>query len=85
MNIYIQKNKKIKLELDDDNICIESLEDKIENEKEHIEKLLNVSKEESEMLKYKNFGRKSLTELVAKLSQLGLKFGMDIKELMEME
>jgi len=44
-----------------------------------------VSKEESEMLKYKNFGRKSLTELVAKLSQLGLKFGMDIKELMEME
>ena len=44
-----------------------------------------VSKEESEMLKYKNFGRKSLTELVAKLNQLGLKFGMDIKELMEME
>ena len=44
-----------------------------------------VSKEESAMLKYKNFGRKSLTELVAKLNQLGLKFGMDIKELMEME
>ena len=44
-----------------------------------------VSKEESEMLKYKNFGRKSLTELVAKLQELGLKFGMDIKDLMEIE
>jgi len=44
-----------------------------------------VSKEESEMLKYKNFGRKSLTELVEKLSQLGLGFGMDIKDLMESE
>jgi DNA-directed RNA polymerase subunit alpha len=44
-----------------------------------------VSKEESEMLKYKNFGRKSLTELVEKLGQLGLSFGMDITELMELE
>tara|TARA_Y100001968_G_scaffold84159_1_gene75240 strand:+ start:235 stop:1203 length:969 start_codon:yes stop_codon:yes gene_type:complete len=44
-----------------------------------------VSKEESEMLKYKNFGRKSLTELVEKLGQLGLSFGMDITELMESE
>ena len=44
-----------------------------------------VSKEESQMLKYKNFGRKSLTELVEKLSQLGLSFGMDIKDLMETE
>lgn len=37
-----------------------------------------VSKEESEMLKYKNFGRKSLTELVEKLDQMGLHFGMDL-------
>ena len=44
-----------------------------------------VSKDEGEMLKYKNFGRKSLTELVEKLGQLGLRFGMDIKELMEVE
>tara|TARA_B110000263_G_C15270872_1_gene493406 strand:+ start:173 stop:1141 length:969 start_codon:yes stop_codon:yes gene_type:complete len=44
-----------------------------------------VSKEESEMLKYKNFGRKSLTELVEKLGQLALSFGMDITELMESE
>ena len=44
-----------------------------------------VSKEESQMLKYKNFGRKSLTELVEKLGQLGLSFGMDISELMESE
>lgn len=37
-----------------------------------------VKKEESEMLKYKNFGRKSLTELVEKLDEMGLHFGMDV-------
>ena len=41
-----------------------------------------VSKEESEMLKYKNFGRKSLTELVEKLDTMGLNFGMDIDSIM---
>ena len=30
------------------------------------------------MLKYKNFGRKSLTELVEKLDSMGLHFGMEI-------
>jgi DNA-directed RNA polymerase subunit alpha len=39
-----------------------------------------VSKEENEMLKFKNFGRKSLTELVEKLSNVNLHFGMDIEE-----
>ena len=38
-----------------------------------------VSKEEGQMLKFKNFGRKSLTELNEKLNELGLKFGMDIE------
>ncbi|MCK4812611.1 MAG: DNA-directed RNA polymerase subunit alpha [Candidatus Marinimicrobia bacterium] len=37
-----------------------------------------VVKEEQEMLRYKNFGRKSLNELVAKLDDLGLRFGMDV-------
>ena len=37
-----------------------------------------VSKEESVMLKFKNFGRKSLTELQEKLGDLNLSFGMDI-------
>jgi len=37
-----------------------------------------VSKEESEMLKFKNFGRKSLTELTEKLTALDLRFGFDI-------
>ena len=41
------------------------------------------SKEESEMLKFKNFGRKSLTELTEKLTQLDLKFGMDITPYIE--
>ena len=36
-----------------------------------------------EMLKYKNFGRKSLTELGEKLDQLNLKFGMDISNYIE--
>ncbi len=39
-----------------------------------------VSKEENEMLRFKNFGRKSLNELIAKLDELGLRFGMDLSE-----
>jgi len=39
-----------------------------------------VSKEESVMLKFKNFGRKSLTELQEKLGDLNLSFGMDISQ-----
>lgn len=37
-----------------------------------------VRKTESEMLKYRNFGRKSLTELNSILDELGLSFGMDV-------
>ena len=44
-----------------------------------------VSKEENQMLKYKNFGRKSLTELVEKLSSMGLNFGMDTRKIMAEE
>ncbi|MGC9363506.1 MAG: DNA-directed RNA polymerase subunit alpha [Fidelibacterota bacterium] len=39
-----------------------------------------VSKEESEMLKFKNFGRKSLNELMAKLKEMNLEFGMDVDQ-----
>ena len=39
-----------------------------------------VSREENEMLKFKNFGRKSLTELIEKLSNVELSFGMDVEE-----
>ncbi len=45
-----------------------------------------VSKEESKMLKYKNFGRKSLSELIEKLDEMQLSFGMDVdKYLLEPE
>ena len=44
-----------------------------------------VEKEEGEMLRYKNFGRKSLTELVQKLGELNLKFGMDITQYLTAE
>ena len=37
-----------------------------------------VSKDESEMLKYRNFGRKSLTELTKILEDRGVGFGMDV-------
>jgi DNA-directed RNA polymerase subunit alpha len=37
-----------------------------------------VQKPEAEMLKFRNFGRKSLNELTAILESLGLSFGMDI-------
>lgn len=39
-----------------------------------------VSKEESEMLKFKNFGRKSLNELMAKLKEMNLEFGLDVDQ-----
>jgi DNA-directed RNA polymerase subunit alpha len=42
-----------------------------------------VQKTEAEMLKYRNFGRKSLTELNTILSDLGLSFGMDISKYKE--
>ena len=44
-----------------------------------------VSKEENQMLKYKNFGRKSLTELVEKLDSMSLGFGMEIESIMAEE
>tara|TARA_B100000700_G_scaffold127350_1_gene142582 strand:+ start:690 stop:1664 length:975 start_codon:yes stop_codon:yes gene_type:complete len=44
-----------------------------------------VSKEENQMLKYKNFGRKSLTELVEKLDSMGLHFGMAVDSIMAEE
>ncbi len=44
-----------------------------------------VSKDETEMLKYKNFGRKSLTELVEKLDDMGLSFGMDVQKYLNEE
>ncbi|MHC1737863.1 MAG: DNA-directed RNA polymerase subunit alpha [Ignavibacteriaceae bacterium] len=37
-----------------------------------------VRREESEMLKFRNFGRKSLSELSAIIENLGLEFGMDV-------
>ncbi len=42
-----------------------------------------VRKTESEMLKYRNFGRKSLTELNNILEELGLSFGMDVDKYVE--
>ena len=44
-----------------------------------------VLKSEPEMLKYRNFGRKSLNELNAILSELGLSFGMDVDKYKETE
>ena len=37
-----------------------------------------VQKSESEMLKYRNFGRKSLKEIQDLLAEMGLSFGMDV-------
>ena len=39
-----------------------------------------VSRKETEMLKYKNFGKKSLNEINAVLVSMGLHLGMDIDE-----
>lgn len=42
-----------------------------------------VRREEKEMLKFRNFGRKSLQELVEVLDERGLHFGMDVEEYLE--
>lgn len=42
-----------------------------------------VTKSESEMLKYRNFGRKSLNEIGAIIDELNLSFGMDVSKYME--
>jgi len=42
-----------------------------------------VRREESEMLKFRNFGRKSLQELVAVLEDRNLRFGMDVEKYIE--
>jgi len=44
-----------------------------------------VTKTECEMLKYRNFGRKSLNEINAVLEQMDLSFGMDISSFVETE
>lgn len=44
-----------------------------------------VRNQESDMLKYKNFGRKSLIELNQVLVNLGLSFGMDVDRIMGRE
>lgn len=40
-----------------------------------------VSKTEQEMLKYRNFGKKSLEEIVQKLKKYDLHLGMDVEEI----
>jgi len=42
-----------------------------------------VQKTEQEMLKYRNFGRKSLKEISDILADMGLKFGMEIEQFLE--
>ena len=42
-----------------------------------------VRNKESEMLKYKNFGRKSLVELNEVLSSMGMSFGMNVDEFLD--
>ncbi len=42
-----------------------------------------VRREESEMLKFRNFGRKSLLELLQVLEERGLRFGMDVERYLD--
>ena len=44
-----------------------------------------VSKNESEMLHYRNFGRKSLAELGELIDNFGLTFGMDVDKYLKEE
>lgn len=42
-----------------------------------------VRREESELLRFRNFGRKSLDEIKEKIQELGLQFGMDVDKYFE--
>ena len=42
-----------------------------------------VRRDESEMLKFRNFGRKSLQELIQVLDERGLRFGMDVERYLQ--
>lgn len=42
-----------------------------------------VSKEESELLKFRNFGKKSLNELIEVVEEKNLHFGMDVKKYLD--
>ncbi|MCX8057080.1 MAG: DNA-directed RNA polymerase subunit alpha [Ignavibacteria bacterium] len=44
-----------------------------------------VRREESELLRFRNFGRKSLDEIKEKIQELGLQFGMDVDKYLENE
>lgn len=44
-----------------------------------------VRKDESEMLRFRNFGRKSLAELMEIVETLGLEFGMDVEQYLKEE
>ena len=44
-----------------------------------------VRKDEQEMLKFRNFGRKSLSELMEIVETLGLEFGMDVDKYLKEE
>ena len=44
-----------------------------------------VRKDESEMLRFRNFGRKSLAELMEIVENLGLEFGMDVDKYLKDE
>ena len=44
-----------------------------------------VKRDESEMLRFRNFGRKSLAELMEIVENLGLEFGMDIDKYLKEE
>ncbi len=44
-----------------------------------------VKREESELLRFRNFGRKSLDEIREKIQELGLQFGMDVDKYLENE
>jgi DNA-directed RNA polymerase subunit alpha len=44
-----------------------------------------VRKDEAEMLKFRNFGRKSLAELMEIVEDLGIEFGMDVDKYLKDE
>ncbi len=98
INYEIEPEEEIPLEVDEDALRIKKLLKMSVDELElsvrasnclkaaNIESIADlVRRNEQEMLKFRNFGRKSLNELTKVLDNLGLTFGMDVDKYLKEE
>ena len=75
---FLKKRKLLKTPLTDLDLSVRALNCLKSADLEILGDLARIPK--SELLKFRNFGKKSLTELEQKLESLDLSFGMDVSK-----